>query len=307
MDLDDAPRAQAGAAPTRPAAASLLDDTRLERVRATTAAGASALYRGVLPRSWNAHVYPFGGVASAIALRAMREELGRPEHAPRTLTTLFASPVADGEIEAEVEVVRAGRGMSQLRATLRNVGSDEPGHVSMAVFGGARRGFSFTDVRPPDWVAPQDAAPPKEPPAEHARFRSPFFEQLEVRQWNVRSSWETGWEPGRARASRWMRYRVPPLREDGVLDPLAYVPVCDTMPPSVVQAVGPGGPTFFAPSCDLTVQIFRETRSEWLLADARTHWAGDGYASSTIDLWDVDRQLLARASQLMYLRLDAEA
>lgn len=303
MDLQDSPTASAAGAVD---AVSLLDDTRVVRVREAKG-GAPALYRCTLSAAWNAQLYPFGGVASAIALRAMRDELDSPAHAPRTLTTVFASAVSHGELEIEVEVLRAGRGMSQLRATLRNAGSDDAGHVTIGVFGGARRGFSFTDVRPPDWVEPERARPPMDPPAHYPRFRSPFFEQLEVRQWNLHSSWETGWEAGRARASRWMRYRVPPLRPDGTLDPLAYVPVCDTMPPSVVQALGPGQPSFFAPSCDLTVQLFQETRSPWLLVDARTHFAGEGYASSTIDLWDVDRRLLARASQLMYLRLDEQA
>ena len=121
----------------------------------------------------------------------------------------------------------------------------------------------------------------------------------------MKASWEKDWVAGGpARAIRWMRYRRPPRRADGTLDPVACVPVCDTMPPSILQRLGPDAPPFLAPSCDLNVHLLGETRREWLLVDARTHHAADGYTSSTIELWDADRRLLARASQAIYLRMD---
>jgi len=121
----------------------------------------------------------------------------------------------------------------------------------------------------------------------------------------MKASWETDWESGGpARARRWMRYRNPPRRGDGAIDPIAYVPLCDTMPPAVTQKFGPRDTPFLAPSCDLNVHLLGETRREWWLVDAVAHHAGDGYASATIAIWDDERRLLARASQLMYLRMD---
>ena len=136
-------------------------------------------------------------------------------------------------------------------------------------------------------------------------LRGTFFGQLEVRPWGMRLPWENDWEAGRpARALRWMRYRRPPRRTDGTLDPIAYVPVCDTMVPSIGQRLGPRSQPFLAPSCDLTVHLLAETRGEWWIGDARTHHVGDDYASATFALWDADRRLLAHASQTMYLRMD---
>jgi hypothetical protein len=221
----------------------------------------------------------------------MRKELGRPEHSPRTMTTVFSSSVTDGELEIEVVTLRSGRGMSQLQATVRNAGSDDAGHTTIGVFGGPREGFAFSDLEVPDTPDPADCGPLPEPPDEFAILRTRFCEQLEIRQWNLHPPWDMSWKAGRARASRWSRYLEQPRRADGTIDPLAFIPLCDTMPPSLGQALGPGYPPFIAPSCDLTVQILGETSSEWLLVDAKTHFAGDGYASLTIDLWDFDRRL----------------
>jgi acyl-CoA thioesterase len=283
----------------------LLADTRLERVREASD-GAPALYRGSLTAAWNAQMYPFGGIVSAIALRAMRDELALPAHAPRSLTTLFCSPVVEGPLEVEVRTLRRGRGMSQLQATVRSAGDPQAGHTTFAVFGAARPGVTFTDATPPDVPPPEACPPPPEPPPGVPGFRPRFFDQLEVRPWGMKASWETDWEAGGpARAIRWMRYRRPPRRRDGTHDPVAYVPVCDTMPPSILQRLGPGARPFLAPSCDLNVHLLGETKSEWWLVDARTHHAADGYTSSTIALWDEDGRLLARASQTIYLRMDA--
>ena len=283
--------------------ADLLRDIAVERVREAAPAGPPALYRCELGGQWNAAFFPFGGVVSALAVGAMRDELARPEHTPRTIHTTFCSPVADGPLEVEVRVLRAGRGMSQLQATVRAAGSDDAGATTVGVFGAPRPGFAFTDAQPPRCPLPEDCTPPEPHPDPETTWNARFFEQLEVRQWGMHASWEEGWEPGRAESLRWMRYRVPPRAADGSIDPLAYAPVCDTMPPSIIQALGPGTPAFFAPSCDLDVHFLQPTRDEWLLVQARTHHAGDGYASASIDLWDRDWRLVARATQLMYLRV----
>jgi len=152
-----------------PGARDLLADIAAERVRAATDA-APALYRAELGDHWNAAVHPFGGVVSALALRAARDELARPEHTPRTLTTLFSSPVRSGALDVEVLTLRSGRGMSQLQVTVRNAGSDEPGHRTLALFGGERAGPDFTDARPPQIPAALDCAPPPKPRRTSTRF-----------------------------------------------------------------------------------------------------------------------------------------
>jgi acyl-CoA thioesterase len=74
------------------------------------------------------------------------------------------------------------------------------------------------------------------------------------------------------------------------------------MPPSLGQYLGPGHPFFHAPSVDLTVHWFGDTTHDWLLTRARSRWAGDGYASAQIDLWDLERKPVATATQVMLVR-----
>ncbi len=276
-----------------------LRDTRVER------APGPGLYRCTLGDDWSAAVYPFGGFVSALALRAMQAELGRPEHRLRTATTVFASPVAAGPVEIRVRPLRLGKRMSHLEATVRNVESDDAGHLTLAIFGEDREAFTLTDLEPPHAPPPERCPPPVEPPPEssYRAWRATFFEQIEVRRVRMHAPWETDWVGERAEAVRWLRYRRPPRLADGTLDPLALVAVADTMPPAIGQKLGPGYPFFFAPSCDLTVRLHASTSDDWLLLRTRCSHADEGYASGFAEVWDTRGRLLAEATQLMFVRM----
>lgn len=260
-------------------------------------------YRAHVSGAWNAPVFPNGGLTSAIALRAMEAELARPHQSLRTFTTIFVSTVEPGPLEIGVERLRLGSRMSQLRADLRSRGRGTPGHVVTAAFGETRDGFAFSYAAAPDVDSP-DAYPglAEVPGAGVPDFRPPFFDNVEVRRVHVFASFEKGWQGGRAESIRWIRYRVPPRARDGRIEPLALVPVADTMPPAIGQYLGPGFPFYHAPSVDLTMRFFADTEQEWFLTRSVCHWAGDGYASLETTLWDLDRRLLAHGGQMVLLR-----
>jgi acyl-CoA thioesterase len=283
-------------APALPEAADFLADT------AVTAAG-GGLYRIELSDRWNAAFYPFGGVVSAVALRAMQAELGERGQRLRTTTSLYVSPVPLGPLEVQVQTLRYGRRMSQLLATVRAVGATDGGLSVIAAFGEDREGFQFLDAEPPEVPAPEAAPLPEKPPPGWQRFRASFFEQLEMRPVRMNPSWRTDWQAGRAEAVRWTRFRRAPRLADGTLDPLALVAVSDTMPPAIAQKLGPGGEPWFAPSVDLTTHVLGSTREEWLLLRSRCRHASDGCATADNEIWSRDGRLLVFATQVMYLRL----
>jgi acyl-CoA thioesterase len=276
---------------------SFIEATRVERV-----AGTACLYRASLTREWDAPVFPSGGIVTALALRAMATELDQVHQRLRSFATMFVSTVDAGEIDVEVEQLRTGNRMSQLRANVRSAGRTEPGHVTTAAFGESREGFEFAYAVPPEAGPPDDypgfAAPPPGVPA----WRSRFFENVDVRRVRMFSSFETNWAGGRAETVRWMRYRIAPRLADGRIDPLSLIALADTMPPAVGQHHGPGFPFYHAPSVDLSMKFFADTDEEWLLAHVISHWAGDGYASADVTLWDAKRRLLAHGTQLMLIR-----
>ena len=110
------------------------------------------------------------------------------------------------------------------------------------------------------------------------------------------------WTPGPARIGRWFRYRVPPLLADGRFDPLAIPPIADTMPPALMQTLGPDGPPFHAPSLDLTIHFLEDTTAEWILTWVHVRRARGGYATADCEIWDDAGHLIAFATQTMMLR-----
>ncbi len=262
-------------------------------------------FRGHIGPAWTLRPLPQGGVVTALALRAMAEVLGDPGQRLRTLHTAFVAQVAHGEVTIAVELLRRGRSMSHLRAEVTGPDSAR-GHVTTAAFGSAREGFSFTELSPPAEVPPPSACrsfrdpPPTAPPAEPVAFWTTIVESRMVR---AHGYWEDH-PPGPAESVTWCRFDDPPWQDDGTVDPLALVVLVDSMPGAVSERVGGQGRPWFAPSIDLTVHLLDECRSPWLLADNRARFAGDGYASAEMALWDcgadgTDRpRLVAYATQM---------
>jgi acyl-CoA thioesterase len=152
-------------------------------------------------------VVPQGGVVAALATRAMEAVLAEPTQRLRTMTVVFAGQVAAGDVDVDVAVLRRGRSMSQLTATVRNPGA-AAGLTAVAVYGTERRGFSFVDVRPPDVPGPE-AAPsfrdgvPDDVDFTFDRPPMPFWDRiLESRPVIGRAPWEP-FEDGPAEVAFW--------------------------------------------------------------------------------------------------------
>jgi acyl-CoA thioesterase len=245
-------------------------------------------YAADLSDSWNLRPLPQGGIVTAVTLRAMAEELADPGQRLRGLHTSFVGQVAHGPLELTVETLRRGRSMSHVRGEVRNPGAAS-GHVTTAAFGAPRRGFSFTDLEPPEAPPPGACRSYRDPPpAGVPAFEPmPFWDRcVEGRGVLGHASWED-YEPGRAETVQWFGFDEPPLRDDGTLDPLALVVLADVMPGAVAEKMGRAGRLgWFAPSVDLTVHLLEDCRSGWVLAHNRARFAGDGYASAEMALWD---------------------
>jgi len=257
-------------------------------------------YHAVISDQWSAPVLPHGGVVTALGLRAMAAELDMPGESLRSVTTVFAAQVPPGPVDIDVTVLRRGRTMSQATATVRSVGAD-CGHTAVAVFGGSRHGFEFTDVTCPEVPPPEQCPSFRDPLPEGVTGFSPasFWERVESRPAIGHAPWDD-WEPTSSERVYWYRFDDPPLSDSGEWDPLALVALCDTMPGAVGERMGPGLPPWFGPSADLTVHILGNASAPWLLGHNRARHAGDGYASVEMELWDPGRGLVAYATQMMF-------
>ena len=267
---------------------------------------ADGRYRADIDDAWTLRPLPHGGFVTVLALRAMTDALDHAEQQLRTLHTTFVAPVTEGPVDIEVEVLRRGRSMSQVRAEVRNPGA-ERGHLTTAIFGGVRRGFSFTDLEPPADVAPPSEQPSfRDPPPEGVDTFPPmrfWDEVIEGRAGIGHPPWED-YVPDRAVRAAWYRFDEPPSLDDGTIDPLSLVVMADTMPGAVGEKVGNDDRDWWAPSADLTVHLLQPCLSSWVLCHNTARFAGDGYASIDGALWDCGEQgtdsprLVAYATQV---------
>jgi acyl-CoA thioesterase len=271
-------------------------DTAVTRLKA-----APGWYTANLPPGWN-FLTPCGGVLMTVAMRAMQEELNDPDLRPLSANTHFCSPVPDGPLEVRVEVLRHGGAAAQIRAQLSSTTVPGPGLEVSATFGRVRQGVDVIDVVRPDVPGPEAAQRMDEAVGPGPRAKPLFFENFETRLALGHLWWRPGWDAGPARLMRWFQYKFPQRLADGRFDPLAIPPIADTMPPALIQKLGPDHEPFHAPSLDLTVHFLQDTTSQWLLTNVHARRARAGYATADLELWDDRGTLLAVATQMMMLR-----
>jgi acyl-CoA thioesterase len=259
-------------------------------------------YRVDLPDTWNFR-NPSGGALMSAALRAAQLELDDDELRVRSASTIFATVIDPGELDVRVRVIRKGGVAAQLHVALRNAGREEEGLEVLATFARRRdEGPTFIDAVRPDVPPPLETDVIRSPTPVVKRWVPPIFRQLEARlarghQWEGEE-----WSPREARIVRWVRHRTPQRLANGTYDPLSLPPIMDTMPPSVMQKLGPGFTPFVAPSLDLTVHFLEPITSEWVLTDTHTRYAGDGYASADVHVWDEAEHLVGFATQTWIFR-----
>jgi acyl-CoA thioesterase len=266
------------------------EDTAVERV-------GDGRYVAELSDRWNLVPLPQGGVISAVAVQAMQDALGVPEQTLRLAHTTFAAQVAHGSLEIDVEVLRRGRSMSQVRAEVRNPGSTR-GHLTIATFGGSRTGWDFTELARPDVPPPEESKPFRG--TESAFWpETPFWSHsVEARAAIGHAPWED-FTATTAERAIWFRFDEPPAGADGVLDPLGLLVFADLMPGAAGQRIGRTDRPWFGPSADLTFHLLGECGTGWILGHNRARHAADGYASADMALWDGDR-LVAYATQVHF-------
>ena len=264
-------------------------------------------YEATIGPEWVLAMVPQGGVVAAAAGRAMAAELA-VDQPLRSIHGVFARPVPAGPVEIDVSVLRRGRAVSQAQVGVAGAGL-ETGFSAVAVFGGERPGFDFTELVMPEVPAPDDCGSYRDPPPPGSGWDDwdgpwPFWgEVIDGRPAMGREPWVER-PPGVGQAADWFRFDDPPVTGDGMLDPLALLVLADVMPGAVFARLGTPKERWFSPSIDLSVHVFGHATPGWILAHSKAHHAGDGYASAEMALWDPRADggpaLVAWASQQMF-------
>lgn len=192
--------------------------------------------------------------------------------------------IHSGEFTVDVEVVRPGRSielieasvrhdhMTSIRARIWRLATSDTTHV---------QGTEWTPLPPPDAMRPQ---------AFSSVWSGGFIGSLEVRQ-------EADARPGRGRS--WLRTRYPLVAGESDPPIAAFLKLVDTANGLVVRE-RPGS-VFFA-NVDLTVHFFRQPESGWVGFDTRVNFGPTGLGETLSVLSDI-RGPVGTAAQSLTLRV----
>lgn len=236
---------------------------------------------------WDIFGIANGGYLMAIAARAMAEEA-----AGRTLVSTsahFLNPGRPGPVSIRVELLKAGKSFSTLRADMRT--ADRPLLTALASFASPDRaasGVRLLKGSAPELPDRSDCVRAVHSPP--APFPPPFVDRVQVFLHPADAEKLIGDRTGDARLRGWLS-----LLDDEPPDPLALVMASDAFPPAIFTS---GAPINWTPTLDLTVHIRDPEPAEWLRMEARTRFVTGGLLEEDVEIWSEGGELLAHSRQL---------
>lgn len=241
-------------------------------------------YAAHVSPAWSIGDNPNGGYLVSIVLRALAEQVPHPD--PLSLTTHFLRPgLPDTACEVEVTLVRTGRTLSTVRASLQQDGKSRL--EVLGAFGDLAQSAGVDadiSVTPPPMPAP-DACVPRSGDAQGVTL--PIMSRLDVR---LHPQHAAPGATGKPEMTGWIRFT-----EERPPDTRCLCLFADAFPPSPFGMLGGVG---WVPTLELTVHVRRKPASGWIqgqfIADDLNH----GRLVESGALWDSTGQLVAQSRQL---------
>ena len=233
----------------------------------------------------------YGGLISTLAVVAMRDIVGSAwpaEASLRGLQTCFVAPVAPGEVQIAVQLLRQGRNVIQVQAQALQGG--EVAAVLIGVFG-ADRPSSLQPRRPerpaPRREADQLPAPPARPSGAPA-----FLQHFDMR-------WADGPPPytGGSGFTTCIHLRL--AGGDALPEELQTVLLADLpATPAVGQLSRPSANSSVTWALELR-PLQAQSPQGWWRADNESLMVDGGYVNHRSQLWAPDGRLAAYGSQVV--------
>ena len=269
-------------------------ETRLEAVdqahpAADAADPAAGRYSGQVSPAYNIGNNPNGGYLLALAAKALCQAApGHPD--ALSITVHYLRPGLAGQpCWIDTQLLRSGRSLSTLRASLVQDGS--PRLEVLAAMGDLGRA---SDV-PARLALPLPELPPPEDclgrSADAQGVGLPILDRLDIR---LHPGQARPGAAGQARVSGWIR-----LRDGRPPDALACLLFADAFPPAVFGLLGMVG---WVPTVELTVQLRARPAPGWVRGAFWAQDLADGRVIEDGALWDSSGRLVLQSRQLALVR-----
>lgn len=244
-----------------------------------------------LQARWNVGHNPNGGYLLATALRALREETGRPD--PVTVTAHYLSPPAPGPVEIRTAIVKPGRSFVTATASMVQDGRERVRIIAAFSDLSERQGPTRISARPPDLPPPEDCESLLDLTARAGRPVPEVMNRFDLRL-PPDSPWGRPGDTDPFEITGWIRFR-----DGSDADALSAVAFADAFPPTIIGAVAGG----WVPTIELTVHLRARPAPGWLSGTFRTRVLVDGLLEEDGELWDGEGRPVALSRQLaMVLR-----
>jgi acyl-CoA thioesterase len=241
-------------------------------------------YTAEIRNGWDIASNANGGYLLSMVARAMRDASGRPD--PVSVTGHFLAPGHPGPAEVLTEVVKQGRTLATVTASLET--ADRRLVQAVGAFG------DLSTSSGPELV---EAAPPALPPPRECvavvatdTFPPPFMGRVDRRLHPEDAGFADGTPSGRLRVRGWFR-----LRDGEPIDTVALVLAVDAFPPTVFNA---RLPVAWTPTVELTAHVRARPSPGWLRCAFTTRFVTGGFLEEDGVLWDDTGTLVAQSRQL---------
>ncbi|HEY7070661.1 MAG TPA: thioesterase family protein [Acidimicrobiales bacterium] len=267
-----------------------------DRATAVTARDGNAVHDTVVDPGWTIGDKPNGGYLLAILARCAVDAAGAiegPAHPhPVAATATYVAPPAVGPAEIHSEVLRRGRGMSQVRSRLVQDGTTRVD---------ATLTLGRLDASAEPWWGgtPAPAVPPPEgprpaPAPSPTGMVVPIMDRVDMRLDPATAGFREGRPGGGGELRAWLSFtdgREP--------DPFSLLYAVDALPPATFELAASTG---WVPTLSLTAYVRALPAPGPLLVRQRAGLVEARLVDEVCEVWDSRGRLVAQATQLAAIR-----
>jgi len=242
-------------------------------------------YSARIAEGWDVVGNANGGYLLALGARAMAVAAAQPH--PISITAHYLSPGRPGPVTIDPQIVKAGRRLTTVRATL--MGEERPLIELLGSFGSIDgiEGPERVDGSPPELPEPDQCLRVRHDP--DFGFPPAMMANLDLRL-HPDDAFLEGKPSGEPLIRGWLR-----LPDDEPMDVFGLLLATDCFPPTIFNA---NLPVAWTPTVELTAHIRAIPQPGWLRCRFSTRFISGGMMEEDGEVWDQTGRLVAQSRQL---------